>query len=106
MVEDILDHGNHRLCNVDLFVSRVPVEEKNGEEEKKANSGDEQNLEKPQEVTANAILVEGLLPGTGKEVLGLFFENTKRSGGGEIKDIQMYQDSGRAIVWFVETRSK
>ena len=107
VVEDILEHGNHRLRDADLFVTRVPVEEINNEQEEgEANSGDEENLEAPGEVTANAILVGGLHPSTDKEVLELFFENTKRSGGGEIKDIQMYKDSGRAIIWFAETTSK
>ena len=108
MVEDILEHGNHRLRDVDLFVTRVPVEEHNNEEEGdegEANSGDEANLETPGEVTANAILVGGLHPSTDKEVLELFFENTKRTGGGGIKDIQMYQDLGRAIICFAETTS-
>ena len=108
VVEDILERGNHRLREVDLFVTRVPVEELNNEqeEEEEANSGDEENFETQGEVTANAILVGGLHPSTDKEVLGLFFENTKRSGGGEIKDIQMHQESGRAIIWFAETTSK
>ena len=108
VVEDILEHGNHRLRDADLFVTRVPVEEINNEqkEEEEANSGDEENLETAEEVTANAILVGGLHPSSDKEVLELFFENTKRSGGGEIKDIQMYQDSGRAIIRFAETTSK
>ena len=106
VVENILEHGNHRFRDVDLFVSRAPLEENNDNEEEEENPRDEEYLEEPEKVDTNAILVEGLNPSTEKEVLELFFENTKRSGGGEIKDIRMYQTSGKAIIWFAENTSK
>ena len=106
VVENILEHGNNRFRDVDLFVSRAPLEENNDNEEEEENSRDEEYLKEPEKVDTNAILIEGLNPSTEKEVLELFFENSKRSGGGDIRDIQMYPVSGRAIVWFEETTSK
>ena len=101
MVENLLEHGNHKLRGQDVMVCRAPVEESVEEEE-------EMKIEETEADTAtattetNAILVEGLGPNTDQEVLELFFENTKRSGGGEIQNIKMYQKSGRAIIWFTK----
>ena len=50
-----------------------------------------------------AILVEGLNAKTDQEMVELFFENTKRSGGGEITNIQMNQGLGSAVIWFAES---
>ena len=90
-MESILEHGNHSLLNQPLHVSRPAVQEPEGEVKRQDNEG-----------AANAILVEGLRPEVGRDVLELLFENTKRSGGGDITDIQMYQESGRAIIWFAD----
>ena len=81
------------------MVCRAPVEESVEEEEEMKVEETEADTA---EIETKAILVEGLKTNTDQEVLGLFFENTKRSGGGEIQNIQMYQKSGRAIIWFTE----
>ena len=51
----------------------------------------------------NAILVEGLKADIPKDVLEMFLESKKRSGGGDINQIHMDQKSGRAIIWYAET---
>ena len=102
MVETILEHGNHKLRDQQLHVSRLPVEEKMRTEE----AMQEKEIEGGRTEAPNAILVEGLKSGTPKKMVELFFENTKRSGGGDIKHIQMNQNSGRAIVWFTDKAGK
>ena len=87
-MDSILEHGNHSFLNQPLHVSRPAVK-------RDVRSQDNEGA-------TNAILVEGLRPEVGRDVLELFFENTKRSGGGDITDIQMYQESGRAIIWFAD----
>ena len=52
------------------------------------------------------ILVEGFNAKTNQEMVELFFENTKRSGGGEITDIKMCLESGSAVIWFAESAGK
>ena len=91
VVNSILEHGNHLLLNQPLHVSRPTVQEPENYVRKQENEG-----------ATNAILVEELKPEVGRDMLELFFENTKRSGGGDITDIQMYPDSGRAIIWFAD----
>ena len=90
-MDSILEHGNHSLLNQPLHVSRPAVQEPEVDVRSQENEG-----------ATNAILVKGLRPEVGRDVLELFFENTKRSGGGDITDIQMYQESGRAIIWFAD----
>ena len=53
-----------------------------------------------------AVLVTGLKPSIGKDILEMFFENTKRSGGGEIKQIEINEESGRAIIHFADEAGK
>ena len=101
MVEKILEHGNHKLSEKDLIVSAAPAEVLN--DENKESEGRKVNDEK---IRTNAILIEGLDSAFEREMLELFFENTKRSGGGEIQNIKMYQKSGRAIIWFAEDEGR
>ena len=98
VVENVLEHGNHKLRGTDVMVCRAPVEEPVEEEEQMNEEPEDDTTE----IQTNAILVRGMKPNTDQEVLELFFENTKRSGGGEIQNIQMYKKSGRAIIWFTE----
>ena len=101
MLEKNLKHGNHTLSDRDLLVSRAPPEVV--PDEKQENEGRTGN---EVQFTTNAILVDGLKPWIEKEILELFFENQKRSGGGEIQNIQMYQKSGRAIIWFADQEGR
>ena len=49
-----------------------------------------------------AISVEGLNPTIGRDVLEMFFESERRSGGGKIVNMQINQKSRRAIIWFAD----
>ena len=53
-----------------------------------------------------AVLAADLKRSIGKDILEMFFENTKRSGGGEIKQIAMNEESGRAIIHFADKTGK
>ena len=50
----------------------------------------------------DGILVQGLKNDTSKEVLELYFENTRKSGGGPIRESTMYPEDNKAVVHFEE----
>ena len=111
-MEKVLEHGDHTLQNQKLFVCRPPPEETRDNEER---AGEEEGTQVDDEqavgpdvmpIGGNAILVEGMKSNVDKEVIEMFFESKKRSGGGEINQIKTYQKSGRAIIWFAEAESK
>ena len=48
----------------------------------------------------NTIKVTNVAPALSKEVLKLYFESAKRSGGGEIKDLHLITEKKKAFVTF------
>ncbi|XP_067657091.1 protein mono-ADP-ribosyltransferase PARP14-like [Haliotis asinina] len=48
------------------------------------------------------LLVEGLSDSLGKETLLYYFENRRRSGGGEVDELEIDRDSATALVHFKE----
>ena len=99
VVENVLEHGDHKLANHDLHVCRPPPEETMMYE-------DEDEKFPTMTVPGNAVLVEGLESDIHKQMFEMFFESKKRSGGGDINQIRTYQKSGRAIIWFADPTSK
>ncbi|XP_062615772.1 N-myc-interactor-like [Saccostrea cucullata] len=47
-----------------------------------------------------AIKVTKLPPGTSEEQISLFFENRKKSGGGEVEKVEYDEVTNSAVVWF------
>ena len=52
------------------------------------------------------IKVTKLPPETTEENITLFFENTRRSGGGDVENVDLDLDNGTAIVTFAEEDGK
>ena len=52
---------------------------------------------------SNKLLVTGLPDSVDEDHLEMFFEHTKRQGGGPVKGVQLYPDNGQAVVEFEET---
>ncbi len=52
------------------------------------------------------VVVDNIDPGASKEYLTLFFENKKRSGGGEVEHVYIDQGKGRAVIVFKEAEGK
>lgn len=48
----------------------------------------------------------GLASTTTKDSIVNFFENTRRSGGGEIENVDFTPDKGYAVVTFISAESK
>ena len=55
----------------------------------------------PQQTTReSAVLVKGLTKNVEPDMIEMFFESEKRSGGGEVVKMKMDQKKGCAIIWF------
>ena len=54
---------------------------------------------------SNKLLVTGLPDSVDEDHLEMFFEHTKRQGGGPVKCVQLYPDKRQAIVEFEETEA-
>ena len=55
---------------------------------------------------SRVIEVRGLAAGTTKDSICVFFENTRRSGGGKVEHVDHMPEQGIAIVTFVKVESK
>ena len=62
---------------------------------------DEEKMEE-----SRAIEVTGLASTTTKDTIINFFENTRRSGGGEISDVEIVAEEGCAVVTFLLAESE
>ena len=53
----------------------------------------------------NTIIVKNLPTSADEELLELFFESTKKQGGGPVKSVKILRDKNAAIVEFCEEKS-
>ena len=95
----MLEWGKHTLDGCSLTVSQniQPARPK------KAMSLKEQE---PESERSRVIRVTGISPKTTKDELLNFFENTRRSGGGEIEEIQNDPDEMIAEITFCSAEGK
>ena len=62
------------------------------------------DMEEAQE--SRVIEVRGLAAATTKDSISMFFENTRRSGGGDVEHVDYTPEEGIAVVTFVKAESK
>lgn len=55
---------------------------------------------------SRVIEVNGLAATTTKDSISMFFENTRRSGGGDVEHVDFTPELGIAVVTFVNPKSK
>ena len=55
---------------------------------------------------SRTIELTGLAPKTTKDSIEMFFENTRRSGGGDVEHVDFTPGQGIAVVTFVKAESK
>ena len=55
---------------------------------------------------SRVIVVHGLAAATTKDSIRMFFENTRRSGGGKVEHVDYTPEQGIAVVTFVKAESK
>ena len=88
----VLQQSNHALDGVTLSVSA------------RSNPDDLEDGEEEQE--SRTIEVTGLSATTTTDSITMFFENTRRTGGGEVEHVDFTPDQGKAVVTFVKAESK
>ena len=49
---------------------------------------------------SNCVIISNLKPSTSTDTVQFYFENTKRSNGGEIEKVQMLDDGVSYLVFF------
>ncbi len=92
VVNSVLQQNKHILDGVTLSVTACN------------NTCGLPNKEEAQE--SRTIEVTRLAPATTKDSITMFFENTKRTGGGEVEHVDFMPDLGIAVVTFVKAESK
>ena len=66
-------------------------------------NGGEGEVEDYDEEDGITIIVSGIVPSTSEDTVTLYFENSRRSGGGDVSDIH-YNEKGEAVITFSEVK--
>jgi len=97
-VSGVLDRSPHVICEHELSISAVRglVDRRN------SLSMDEVFLGvSDSEALSCAIELTDLAPDMTQEILSMFFQNQKRSGGDQIEDVFYCADEHRAVITFL-----
>jgi len=84
----ILDRSVHRLCDCELNIMLVTC------------TVMDEVTSTENEALSCAIEVHDIAPGAKEEILKMFFENRKRSGGDPIEELIYYDEEHRAVITF------
>ena len=57
-------------------------------------------------IVSQAVVVTKIAPETSEDLLYLFFENMKRSGGGSIEELVMKEGGTKAVITFFEAHGQ
>lgn len=83
----------------DLQISALPEMVQSEDQPKE----EEIKEEKFKPLLANTVEVKDLRPELTSDILKLYFENWKRSGGGSVDEIQIFPTEERALIKFIDT---
>lgn len=92
----VIEHSPHNLSGALLQVSLFDESEKDNQE-----SHDEDVEELEEGVT---IIISGISSSTTEDAVWNYFENSRRSGGGEVKNIELNAHAGEAVITFLEVK--
>ena len=92
-----VEHSPHTLSGVSLQVSLYE------ETEDGCHDNFDENTVGKDGSNDIIIIVRGILPSTSEDAVVNYFENTRRSGGGKICNID-YTEDGEAIITFLEVK--
>ena len=90
----------HKTSPLKINKQKVDIKEYCPPQDESGESSEEEHEE------AGAIKVTKLPPGTTEEAITLFFENHKKSGGGEVEKVEFDEIDQSAVIWFKEAESK
>ena len=92
-----VEHSPHKLSGACLQVSFFEELE-----EEKTESFKKSTEEKFGE--GITIIISDILPSITEEFVSNYFENARRSGGGEVHKIEYHDDKGEAVITFLEVK--
>ena len=95
-----VEHSPHTLSDASLQVSLFEEFEDENPDDFDENTVGEDSLVDEDDII---IIVSGILPSTSKDAIENYFENSRRSGGGEVSNFH-YTDDGEAIISFSEVK--
>ena len=98
----ILRRTSVRMSRISFYVSDLDKTIQRFREKKLQNAV--VSAEKVQ--VTNCILVRGLAANTSKDMMELYFENHRKSGGGPVSDVQIDTEENCAVVVFEEYSSR
>ena len=96
-----LEHSPHTLNGASLQVLLFEEFEDENPDDCDENTVGEDSHADENDIT---IIVKDILPSTSKDAITNYFENSRRSGGGEICKFQY--NEGEAIISFLEVKGK
>lgn len=76
------------------------MEEDESADEFGENEGEDQDLDEEDSIT---IIVSDIPSSTSEDAVTFYFENSRRSGGGDVFDVH-YNDKGEAVITFSEVK--
>ena len=95
-----VEHSPHTLSGASLQVSLYEEPEvENHDDVDESTVGEDSSIDE-NNIT---IVVSGILPTTSEDAVVNYFENSRRSGGGEISNVY-YTDDGEAVITFLEVK--
>lgn len=95
-----VEHSPHTLNGASLQVSLFKEFEEEDPDGFDENTVQEEGCTDENDII---IIVSGMLPSTSEDAVVNYFENSRRSGGGEVSDVY-YTDDGEAIITFPEVK--
>lgn len=96
-----VEHSTHTLSDASLQVLLLEESEDENPDDSDKNTVVEDNHADEIDII---IIVSGILPSTSEDAIVNYFENSRRSGGGEISNFQY--NEGEAIISFLEVKGK
>ena len=97
-VADAVTKRKHELDGNALHVTKPPPKKARKSESDDQKSDDYESTQS--KVARRTIIVEGVTKSTSEELLRMLFESTRRTGGGEIEDMEYQPESERATITF------
>jgi len=95
-----VEHSPHTLSGASLQVSLYEEFEDENHDDVDENTVEEDDCTDENDII---IIVSGISPSTSEDAVENYFENSRRSGGGEISNVH-YTADGEAIITFLEVK--
>jgi len=111
VAERLLELGEVNFANLSLRVVKPTLQLLSDADDSCENINNSDDVDDDDEVEndgddAAAVIVSNIPKTLSEEYLSMFLENSRRSGGGEITDMQFDQKSATAVVRFASPQGK